>query len=174
MKIGVFSGFLNSVSYRSNTGKEGEKKSRENRRKIANFDNFCLTAVFFTSKVAFWRARMKNKVTAHQIKEEKLEIFASVPYRSNTGRGKKRIWERYNRHFEQIQVNFYQLFATRIRWSLENLKKKKLPQLSFVWREGGRKEEKRNSKMALQIVTPSMKKVFQPYFCQFWSANSLI
>ena len=36
---------------------------------------------------------------------------------------------------------FYQLFATVLRWSLENLKKK-LPRLSFVWREGGGKEEK--------------------------------
>jgi len=103
-----------SVSYRSNTGKERKKKSRENRWKIANFDNFWLTAVFFTAKVAFWRAWMKNKVTTHQIKEEKLEIFASVSYRSNTGREKKRIWERYNGHFEQIQVKFYQLFATTI------------------------------------------------------------
>jgi len=105
-----------SVSYRSNTGKERKKKSRENRWKIANFDNFWLTAVFFTAKVAFWRAWMRNKVTTHQIKEEKLEIFASVSYRSNTGREKKRIWERYDRHFEQIQVKFYQLFAATIRW----------------------------------------------------------
>ena len=52
-----------SVSYRSNTGKERKKKSRENRWKIANFDNFWLTAVFFTAKVAFWRAWMKNEVT---------------------------------------------------------------------------------------------------------------
>ena len=94
MKIGVFSGFLNSVSYRSNTGKERKKKSRENRWQLANFDNFWATAVFFTPKVGFWKAWMKDEVFGNQTKEEKLEIFASVPYRSNTGRGKKRIWER--------------------------------------------------------------------------------
>ena len=36
---------------------------------------------------------------------------------------------------------FYQLFATVLRWSLEKFEKK-IPRLSFVWREGGRKEEK--------------------------------
>ena len=105
--------------------------------------------MLFTPKVAFWKAWMKNKVFGNQIKEEKLEIFASVPYRSNTGKGKERIWERYRQKeeklenlsdFQQIQVKFYQLFATVIRWSLENLKKN-LPKLSFVWRERGRKEE---------------------------------
>ena len=70
--------------------KERKKKSRDNRWQIANFDNFWLTAVFFTAKVAFWRAWMRNKVTTHQIKEEKLEIFASVSYRSNTGEEWKR------------------------------------------------------------------------------------
>ena len=73
---------------------------------------------------------------------------------------------------EQMAVQFYQLFANTIRWSLEDLKnwwiskktkefeeilptfchgtkvkpwkfEKKLQKLSFVWREGGRKEEKR-------------------------------
>ena len=45
------------------------------------------------------------------------------------------------RGFHQILVKFYQLFATVLRWSLENFEKK-LPRLSFVWREGGRKEER--------------------------------
>ena len=36
---------------------------------------------------------------------------------------------------------FYQLFATVLRWSLENLKKK-LPNLSFVWRESESSEER--------------------------------
>ena len=158
MKVGVFSGFLISVSYRSNTGKERKKKSRENRWKIANFDNFCPTAVFFTPKVAFWKAWMKTKVFGNQIKEEKLEIFISVPYRSNKGKGKERIWQRYRQteekldnlsDFQQIQAKFYQL---------ENLKKK-LPKLSFVWRERGRKEETSCFAKNSQKVTKSAKKI---------------
>ena len=76
---------------------------------------------------------MKNKVTTHQIKEEKFENFISVPYQTE---------EKLENlsDFQQIQGKFYQLFATDLRWSLEKFEKK-LPQLSFVWREGGRKEE---------------------------------
>ena len=107
--------------------------------------------MLFTPKVAFWKAWMKNKVFGNQIKEEKLEIFASVPYRSNTGKGKERIWERYRQKeeelenlsdFQQIQVKFYQLFATVLRWSLENLKRNYQTYRSFDEREEGRKEEK--------------------------------
>ena len=96
---------------------------------------------------------MKNKVFGNQIKEEQLEIFASVPYRSNTGKGKERILrERYRqkeeklenlRDFQQIQVKFYQLFATVLRWSLEKIWRKNLQiYRSFDGREEERKEEK--------------------------------
>ena len=50
--------------------------------------------------------------------------------------------KRRNLKIDQIQVKFYQLFATVIRWSLWKFEKK-LPNLSFDWRERGRKEEKR-------------------------------
>ena len=40
--------------------------------------------------------------------------------------------------FWQIQVKFYQLFATVVRWSLWKFEKK-LPNLSFVWRERKKK-----------------------------------
>ena len=108
-------------------------KMGNTRWQLANFDNFWLRAVFFTPKVAFWKAWMKNKVFGNQIKEEKLEIFASVPYRSIRGEGKERICERYRqkevklenlRDFQQIQVKFYQLFATVLRWSLEKFEEK--------------------------------------------------
>ena len=105
-----------------------------------NFTDFWARAVFLTPKVAFWKAWMKNKVTTHQNKEERIEKIELVSYRSNTGKGKGRIWERS--YFEEIQVKFYQLFATVIRWSLWKFEKK-LPNLSFDWRERGRKEEKR-------------------------------
>ena len=130
--------------------KERKKKSRWNRWKSANFDNFWLRAVLFTPKVAFWKAWMKNKVFGNQIKEEKLEIFASVPYRSNTGKGKERIWERYRqkeeklenlRDFQQIQVKFYQLFATVLRWSLEKFEEKIYKYI--VRLTGGRRKERK-------------------------------
>ena len=46
---------------------------------------------------------MKNKVFGDQIKEEKLEIFASVPYRSIRGEGKERICERYRQKEEKLE-----------------------------------------------------------------------
>ena len=83
------------MSYRSNTGRLGERY-----------------------------ARHVSSLTNKQTKGRKFEIFASVSYRSNTGKERKKksrgklltltIW--------QIQVQFYQLFATVMRWSLENLK----------------------------------------------------
>ena len=85
---------------------------------------------------------MKNKVTTHQNKEERIEKIELVSYRSNTGKGKGRIWERS--YFEEIQVKFYQLFAASvIRWSLENLRKKVYKNIVGLTRERkeGRKKE---------------------------------
>ena len=102
---------------------------------------------------------MKNKVFGNQIKEEKLEIFASVPYRSNTGKGKERIWERYRQkeeklenlsHFHQIQVKFYQLFATVLRWSLEKFEEKiykYIVRLTGGRRKGRKKLNKQTNKV---------------------------
>ena len=98
--------------------------------------------MFLTPKVAFWKAWMKNKVTTHQNKEERIEKIELVSYRSNTGKGKGRIWERS--YFEEIQVKFYQLFASVIRWSsLENLRKKVYKNIVRLTRERkeGRKKE---------------------------------
>ena len=68
---------------------------------------------------------MKNEVIKDHIKEEKIEKKNElVSYRLNTGEGKERICEKYRqkeekfeilRDFQQIQVKFYQLFATVIR-----------------------------------------------------------
>ena len=109
-----------------------------------NFTDFWARAVFFTPKVAFWKAWMKNKVIADQMEEEKIEKIELVSYRSNTGKGKGRIWERS--YFEEIQVKFYQLSATVIRWSLENLKTKYQNYRSFDEVE----EEKKKKRAVLQ------------------------
>ena len=68
---------------------------------------------------------MKNEVIKDHIKEEKIEKKNElVSYRLNTGEGKERICEKYRqkeekfeilRDFQQIQVKFYQLFATVMR-----------------------------------------------------------
>ena len=80
---------------------EGEKERKKSR-------HFCQFEQIQVSK--------KNESKTDQINEEKLEI-----YRSNAGKGKERIGERYRqkeekfeklRDFQQIQVKFYQLFAT--------------------------------------------------------------
>ena len=42
--------------------------------------------MFFTPKVAFWKAWMKKKVIADQIEEEKIEKIELVSYRSNAGK----------------------------------------------------------------------------------------
>ena len=100
-------------------------------------------------KLRFEEPEWKMMVITHQIKEEKFEIFISVPYRSNKGKGKERIWQRYRQteekldnlsDFQQIQAKFYQLFATVLRWSLWRFEKKKLPNLSFDWQEGRKKK----------------------------------
>ena len=46
----------------------------------------------------------------------------------------------YNKEGEWIQVQFYQLFATVLRWSLWRFEKKKLPNFSFDWQEGRKKK----------------------------------
>ncbi len=96
---------------------------------------------------------MKNKVTTHQNKEERIEKIELVSYRSNTGKGKGRIWERS--YFEEIQVKFYQLFASVIRWrSLENLRKKVYKNIVRLTRERkeGRKEGKKKSKSSWSLA----------------------
>ena len=45
-------------------------------------------------------------------------------------------------NFEWFPVKFHQLFAKIIRWSLENLKKKRAKIIVRLTGEGGRKEEK--------------------------------
>ena len=95
---------------------------------------------------------MKNKVTTHQNKEERIEKIELVSYRLNTGKGKGRIWERS--YFEEIQVKFYQLFASVIRWSLENLRKKVYKNIVRLTRERkeGRKEGKKKSKSSWSLA----------------------
>ena len=85
------------------------KKERKKGKNRASFLSIWVVSSKSKSK--------KNESKTDQINEEKLEI-----YRSNTGKGKERIGERL-RDFQQIQVKFYQLFATAMRWSLENFKK---------------------------------------------------
>ena len=115
------------------------------------------------------------------MEEEKIEKNELVSYRSNTGKGKGRNWERS--YFEEIQVKFYQLFATVIRWSLWKFEKK-LPNLSFDWRERGRKEEKRavlqrNSQKVTKIWNLSDFQQIQVKFYQLfatvlrWSLENL-
>jgi hypothetical protein len=57
---------------------------------------------------------MEHKVITDQIKEEKIETIELVSYRSNTGKGKRRILKE-KLAFEQNQVKVYQLFAKMIR-----------------------------------------------------------
>ena len=57
-------------------------------------------------------------------------------------KGRKKLNKQTNKFenlsdFQQIQVQFYQLFATVLRWSLENLKKN-----YQIYRSIDRKEEK--------------------------------
>ena len=103
--------------------KEGEKE----RKKITSF----LSIWVISSKSKY----KKNESKTDQINEEKLEI-----YRSNTGKGKERIGERL-RDFQQIQVKFYQLFATVLRWSLEKFEEKIYKYI--VRLTGGRRKERK-------------------------------
>ena len=101
---------------------------------------------------------MKNKVFGNQIKEEKLEIFISVPYRSNLrGRGRKEFdgdtgKQRWNWKTWGISSKSKSNSTDEVmRWSLENLRKK-LPKLSFVWPKGKRKKIKINWNSQLSCV----------------------
>ena len=147
-------------------GKKERRNPVKTGEKLLTLTIFELQLCSLHQKLRFEEPEWKMMVITHQIKEEKFEIFISVPYRSNKGKGKERIWQRYRQteekldnlsDFQQIQAKFYQLFATVLRWSLENLKKK-LPKLSFVWRERGRKEETSCFAKNSQKVTKSAKK----------------
>ena len=90
-------------------------------------------------------------------------------------KGRKKLNKQTNKFenlsdFQQIQVQFYQLFATVLRWSLENLKKIYQNYRSF----DERGEERKKVTKSNAICKNNRKKVFHPYFCQFGSANSLI
>ena len=167
-------------------GKKERRNPVKTGGKLLTLTIFELQLCSLHQKLRFEEPEWKMMVITHQIKEEKFEIFISVPYRSNKGKGKERIWQRYRQteekldnlsDFQQIQAKFYQLFATVLRWSLENLKKK-LPKLSFVWRERGRKEETSCFAKNSQKVTKSAKKkrknrkkVFQPKTFKFYRAR---
>ena len=114
-------------------GKKERRNPVKTGEKLLTLTIFELQLCSLHQKLRFEEPEWKMMVITHQIKEEKFEIFISVPYRSNKGKGKERIWQRYRQteekldnlsDFQQIQAKFYQLFATVLRWSLENLKKK--------------------------------------------------
>ena len=91
-----------------------------------------------TNKQTKW---MKCQVTGNQIKEEKLEICIKSVYRYERKKGKTREITSFLSilsDFQQIQVKFYQLFATVMRWSLENFRKSYPNYRSFD--EKGRKK----------------------------------
>ena len=118
-------------------GKKERRNPVKTGGKLLTLTIFDLELCSLHQKVAFWKACMKNKVFGNQITEEKLEIFASVPYRSFTGRGKKRIWEFYNRHFEQILPTF--CHGTKVKpWKFEEKIYKFIVRLT-----GGRRKERK-------------------------------
>ena len=92
-----------------------------------------------TNKQTKW---MKCQVTGNQIKEEKLEICIKSVYRYERKKERKNSWNHVISvnvsDFQQIQVKFYQLFATVMRWSLENFRKSYPNYRSFD--EKGRKK----------------------------------
>ena len=91
-----------------------------------------------TNKQTKW---MKCQVMGNQIKEEKLEICIKSVYRYERKKGKTREITSFLSilsDFQQIQVKFYQLFATVMRWSLENFRKSYPNYRSFD--EKGRKK----------------------------------
>jgi len=104
----------NYHNYRSFDGREEERKKKELNKQ---------TKEILISE--------ENSLTNKQTKEILISKENSL-----TNKQTKNL-----RDFHQTLVKFYQLFATDIRWSLENLKKK-LPNLSFVWREGESSEER--------------------------------
>ena len=118
MKVGKTNSYSCVVYTKSCVLKSLNDKFEICARKIGVFFRFLAFGVisFEYREIGERYARYVSSLTNKQTKGRKFEIFASVSYRSNTGREKKRIWERYNGHFEQVQVKFYQLFATTIRW----------------------------------------------------------
>ena len=130
-------------------GKKERRNPVKTGGKLLALTIFDLELCSLHQKLRFEKPEWINKVFGNQIKEEKLEIFISVPYRSNKGK-KEGIWRRYRqtevklenlRDFQQIQVKFYQLFATVLRWSLEKFEEKIYKYI--VRLTGGRRKERK-------------------------------
>ena len=103
-----------------------------------------------TNKQTKW---MKYQVIGNQIKEEKFEICIKSVYGYERRRERKEKKKRTREitsflsilsDFQQIQVKFYQLFAKITRWSLENLKEKKITKIIVRLTRGRKKGRKKS------------------------------
>ena len=130
-------------------GKKERRNPVKTGEKLLTLTIFELQLCSLHQKLRFEKPEWKLKCLWMPNQRGKVRDFRfgaiSFEYRE---REEKDLRERYRqirgqiwnlRDFEQIQVQFYQLFAKIIRWSLENLKEKRT-NLSFVWRERGRKD----------------------------------
>ena len=162
-------------------GKKERRNPVKTGEKLLTLTIFELQLCSLHQKLRFEKPEWKLKCLWMPNQRGKVRDFRfgaiSFEYRE---REEKDLRERYRqirgqiwnlRDFEQIQVQFYQLFAKIIRWSLENLKKKEnkfIVRLTRERKEGFERETYWQSKRISSNCTQNA------FFCQFWSANSLI
>ena len=118
-------------------GKKERRNPVKTGGKLLTLTIFDLELCSLHQKLRFEKPEWKIKCLGTKSKRKNQRFSLRCHIVRLQGEGRKG----FERYIIGILSKFYQLFATVLRWSLENLKKK-LPNLSFVWRERSYSSEK--------------------------------